>query len=255
MLRYTLMAVILLSFFNCKEKENQIITPEQSAEEIIEKSIEVAGGYLFDQSEINFDFRDLHFQAIRDQGKFQLERHFKDSSSEIRDVLSNSGFERFRDGEEIELADSTVSKYSNSVNSVHYFSVLPYGLNGKAVHKEYLDGIEIKGKKYHKIKITFSEDGGGKDFEDEFIYWIDKELFTVDYLAYSYIENDGSQGFRFRKAYNERLVNGLRFADYDNYKPETSDINFENLDELFSANKLQLLSKIELKNIEVKLLN
>lgn len=254
MLRNTLIMVLLLSFFNCKEKEQHIVAPE-SAEEIIEKSIEVAGGNLFDHSEINFDFRDLHFKAIRNKGKFQLERHFKDSLSQIRDVLNNSGFERFSDGKKVELADSTVSKYSNSVNSVHYFSVLPYGLDGKAVRKEYLDSTKIKGKDYHKIKVTFSEDGGGEDFEDEFIYWIDKTLYTVDYLAYSYKENDGSQGFRFREAYNTRMVNGLRFADYDNYKPETSDINFESLDQMFSANKLKLLSKIELRNIEVTLID
>ena len=254
MLRNVLIMVVVLSFFNCKEKENQNAAT-LSAEDIIKKSIEVAGGKLFDHSQIDFDFRDIHYTAIRDNGKFQLERHFKDSLSDIRDVLSNSGFERFSNGEKVQLADSTASKYRNSVNSVHYFSVLPYGLDGKAVHKEDLGITEIKGKAYHKIKVTFSEDGGGEDFEDEFIYWIGKDSFTMDYLAYTYKENDGSQGFRFREAYNVKIINGLRFADYDNYKPETSTIKLEDMDELFSTNKLQLLSKIELKNIEVKVLN
>ncbi len=254
MLRKVLIMFVLLSFFNCKEKDSQNATPK-SAGDIIEKSIEVAGGKLFDHSKITFDFRDIHYTAIRNNGKFELERHFKDSLSAIRDVLSNSGFDRFTNGEKVQLADSTVSKYSNSVNSVHYFAVLPYGLNGKAVHKEDLGSKEIKGKSYHKIKVTFSEDGGGEDFEDEFIYWIDKASYTVDYLAYTYKEMDGSQGFRFRDAYNTRMVNGLRFADYDNYKPENSKIDFEEMDELFSTNKLQLLSKIELKNIRVEVLN
>lgn len=253
MLRNVLIMVVLLSFFNCKDNEKRVSV--KSADDIIKQSIEVAGGDLFDDSQINFDFRDLHFKAIRDHGKFQLERHFRDSLSEVRDVLSNSGFERFRDGEKVQLADSIVSKYSNSVNSVHYFSILPYGLDGKAVHKEDLGFVEIKGNDYHKIKVTFSEDGGGDDFEDEFIYWIDQEMHTVDYLAYSYKETDGSQGFRFREAYNVRMVNGLRFADYDNYKPEHSNINLGEMDELFSTDKLKLLSKIELNNIEVKALN
>ena len=254
MLRNVLIMVVLLSFFNCKDKEIKIATTE-SAEDIVNKSIEVYGGDLFDNSQIDFDFRDIHYQAIRNNGKFQLERHFKDSISEIRDVLSNYGFERFKDGQKVELSDSIVSLYSNSVNSVHYFSVLPYGLDGKAVHKENLGSIEIKGKDYHKIKVTFSEDGGGEDFEDEFIYWINKGGLTVDYLAYSYKELDGSQGLRFRESYNARMINGLRFADYDNYKPETSNANLEALDELFNTNTLKLLSKIELKNIAVKALN
>ncbi|WP_223266394.1 DUF6503 family protein [Gelidibacter gilvus] len=254
MLRNVLILVVLLSFFNCKEKESQISKTE-SAEDIIKESIEVAGGDLFDRSDINFDFRDMHYRAIRNHGRFQLERHFKDSLSEIKDVLSNSGFERLRDEEKVHLSDSLTSLYSNSVNSVHYFSVLPYGLDGKAVHKIYLGSKEIKGKDYHKIKITFSEDGGGEDFEDEFIYWIAKDSFSVDYLAYSFKELDGGMGFRFREAYNIRMSSGLRFADYNNYKPTTSDVNLENLDDLFIADKLQLLSKIELKNFEVNLLN
>lgn len=253
MLRNVLIAVVFVSFFNCKENDKEISKP-LSAEAIIAKSIEVSGGKLFDHSNISFDFRDIHYTANRDHGKFQLERQIKDSLSVIRDVLNNSGFERFREEEKVQLEDSIISKYSNSVNSVHYFSVLPYGLDGKAVRKKYLGSTEIKGKDYHKIKVTFSEDGGGEDFEDEFIYWIEKELFTVDYIAYTYKEV-GGQGFRFREAYNTRMVNGLRFADYDNYKPETSNVKLEDLDELFNTNKLQLLSKIELKNIEVKVLN
>lgn len=254
MLRNVLILVALLSFFNCKKKENPKNKIE-SAEVIIEKSIEAAGGELFDRSDINFDFRDIHYRALRDQGKFQLERHFKDSLSEIRDILDNFGFERFRDEEKVHLSDSLTSLYSNSVNSVHYFSVLPYSLDGKAVHKAYLGSKEIKGKDYHKIKVTFSEDGGGDDFEDEFIYWIAKDSFSVDYLAYSFKELDGEIGFRFREAYNIRMSNGLRFADYKNFKPTTPEVNLEKLDDLYIADKLQLLSKIELKNVQVELLN
>lgn len=254
MLRSVLLWFVLLSLFNCKDNGPQVNKIE-SADDIIKKSIEVAGGNLFDRSEINFDFRDIHYRAIRDHGKFQLERRFRDSVSEIKDVLSNSGFERFREGEKVQLVDSLANLYANSVNSVHYFSVLPYSLDGKAVHKTYLGSKEINGKDYHKIKVTFSEDGGGEDFDDEFIYWIDKEQFSVDYLAYSFKEIDDSLGFRFREAYNPRIINELRFVDYNNFKPAFADVNLEKLDDLFIAGKLQLLSKIELKNIQVHVLN
>ncbi len=254
MLRKVLIVFVLISFYNCKEKENEIGTI-MSAEDIIKKSIEVAGGSNFERSDINFDFREIHYRALRNRGIFQLERHFKDSISDIKDVLSNSGFERFSDAQKIQVSDSLAALYSASVNSVHYFSVLPYGLDGKAVHQTYLGSKEIKGKDYHKIKITFSEEGGGEDFDDEFIYWIDKEKFVINYLAYSYKELDGSLGLRFREAYNSRRIAGLHFVDYNNFKTTTSDVDLEDLDDLFITEKLQLLSKIELKNIEVKLLN
>lgn len=251
MVRSFLPLLVFVFCFNCKEKDPQ----PTSADAIIQHAIEVAGGDLFDQSDINFDFRDIHFRAYRNNGVFQLERHFKDSLSGITDVLKNSGFERFRDNENISLVDSLVSLYSASVNSVHYFSVLPYGLDDEAVRKTYLGTKEIKNKDYHKIKITFSAEGGGEDFDDEYIYWIQKDNATLDYLAYSFKEEDGSLGFRFREAYNARQVNGLRFLDYNNYKPTTSGVALEELDDLFLKDKLELLSKIELKNIEVKVLN
>ena len=94
MVRKVLILVVLLLFFNCKEKEPQR-SKTASAEDIINTAIEVAGGPLFGRSDINFDFRDRHYRALRYQGRFELERRFKDSLGEIKDVLSNSGFERF----------------------------------------------------------------------------------------------------------------------------------------------------------------
>lgn len=253
MFRNAFFIVGLLFVFGCKQKQNHEIA-ELSAEEIVNQSIEAAGGDVFKHSTIDFDFRDMHYKAVRKNGSFRLERQFKKANSEIRDVLSNSGFERFEDDEKVQVSDSLASLYSASVNSVHYFSVLPNGLNDKAVHKKSLGTVNIEGKDYYKIKVTFSEDGGGEDFDDVFIYWINKTSFNVDYLAYSFKEKDGL-GYRFRKAYNARVVNGLRFVDYNNYLPENSVLKIEDLDDLFMANKLQLLSNIELRNIKVEVLN
>lgn len=232
--------------FNCNEKQREIV----DADDIIRKSIEISGGNKIGTSVIEFDFRDAHYKAKRDDGKYEFIRFSKDSVNSILDYLTNSGFKRTINDSLVTVADSMASKYSASVNSVHYFSVLPYGLDGKAVHKRYLNAIEIKGKPYHKIEVTFSQDGGGEDFEDVFIYWIHTETNKVDYLAYSYKEDDG-KGLRFREAYNERYINGIRFVDYNNYKPKGSNFDLENLDQLFIEKKLELLSKIELENVTV----
>ena len=85
------------------------------------------------------------------------------------------------------------------------------------------------------------------------MYWVDKKDFTVDYLAYKYAVNGG--GIRFRKAYNERGIEGIRFVDYKNYKPETLDVSLQDLDTLFENDKLELLSIIENTEVTVKLLN
>ena len=222
----------------------------KDADEIINKSIEVSGGEFIAHSIIQFDFRDKHYKAKREDGIYQFERMFKDSIGTVHDVLNNNGFKRLVDSQRIEISNVKEKAYTSSVNSVHYFSVLPFGLHDKAVNKSYVGNIEIKGKLYLKIHVSFNEEGGGEDFDDKFIYWVNAQNYKVDYLAYSYSENSG-KGFRFREAYNERYIKGIRFVDYKNFKPQEENIVFENMDNLYLNNKLELLSVIELKNINV----
>tara|TARA_R110002049_G_scaffold174462_5_gene341670 strand:+ start:9919 stop:10485 length:567 start_codon:yes stop_codon:yes gene_type:complete len=174
-----LLFLLALLLFNCKKEL-------QDADAIVRKSIEVSGGELLKNSIIGFEFRDRRYSASRYKGEFSLSRLTLNASDSIFDILANNGFDRFVNGKRIILEDSMATKYSASVNSVHYFSVLPYGLNDRAVKRTYLGKTQIKGKDYYKIKVTFNENGGGEDFEDVFIYWINAETFKADYLAYSY---------------------------------------------------------------------
>ena len=60
---------------------------------------------------------------------------------------------------------------------------------------------------------------------------------------------------RFREVYNERYKNGLRFVDYNNYKAESDALELSELGRAFENNQLELISKIQLKNVTVNLLN
>lgn len=241
--------LFLTVLISCKQNT----TPEvaaPNATNIVNEAIKIAGGDTILTSTLTFKFRDKTYKAVRDGGAFTLNRTFIDSVGTIRDVLSNTRFERFVNNEVVKVPDSLVDTYSNAVNSVHYFSILPVGLNDGAVYKTYLDTVTINKKSYHKIKVTFSEENGGEDFDDVFVYWFSTEDYKLDYLAYQYHVNGG--GIRFREAFNERYINGARIVDYNNYKPETIDINIETIDALFKNKKLQLLSKIELENVSVE---
>lgn len=241
--KITLLIIFSFLFISCNQKE-------LDANQIVSKAIEVSGGKRYDSAKISFTFRDKHYKSTRNNGEFQLERFQKDSlGNEIIDVVNNNGFKRSKNNQEIKLADSTASAYSNSVNSVHYFVQLPYGLNGDAVNKKLLGKDSIKGKEYYEIKLTFNQEGGGTDYEDEYLYWINTNTFTVDYLAYSYHVNEG--GIRFRAAFNPRMVNGLRFVDYKNFAEDDLSTPLENLDELYEAGELKLFSEIITDDVEV----
>ncbi len=239
---FFLMALILVA---CKEE--QVLNEQQ----VIDKAIEAAGGTSYNDLQLNFDFRGKHYQVKRDNGSYAYKRIWTDSIGKIADIVTNTGFERMINEEAVQVPDSMASKYTSSINSVQYFTLLPFGLNDTAVNKELLENEEIKETNYHRVQVTFDQEGGGEDFEDVFIYWINSETYKVDFLAYSYNEDDGV-GMRFREAYNERYIGNIRFVDYNNYKAETNDVKLTDLGKLFDSGKLKLLSKIENTNISVK---
>jgi len=253
-MKYISILVLTFLMVSCKNEKKEVEKKMLTATEIINKSIEISGGNIFENSIIHFDFRDKHYSAQRKNGQFEFTRRSVENQNDsIRDILNNAGFVRKINGVFTNVVDSMATKYAASVNSVHYFSVLPYGLNNDAVNKRLLGDEKIKSKDYYKIKVTFSQDGGGEDYEDIFVYWLDKESFKVEYLAYSYKEEDGI-GMRFREAYNERYIDGLRFVDYNNFKAQVSEVALEDLGKAFDNNQLKLLSKIELKTIKVDLI-
>lgn len=236
--------ILLITFFSCNPQKNKI-----AAEDIIDKTIIYSGSNKIINSKIKFDFRDKSYSAIRKNGKFTLTRSF----DSIRDVLTNNGFTRYVNDKALELPKAESLKYENAVNSVHYFSVLPYGLHDAAVKKRLLTPSTVNNKEYHKIEITFTEEGGGEDFEDVFIYWIGKEDYLIDYLAYSYRTNGG--GMRFRVLKEQCVKGGVRFVDYYNYKPLDKTIKLIDIDKAYENGQLKKVSEIVLKNIKVSVLN
>ncbi|MCH4823563.1 deoxyribose-phosphate aldolase [Gramella lutea] len=225
---------------------------ELSVSQIVDKAIKNAGGERYENAEIDFVFRNIKYKSIRNGGEYQLERKLQDSlGNEVHDILNNEGFKRLMNDSLVKVSDSMKVVYGNSVNSVHYFAQLPFGLNDSAVNKQLIGKDSIAGREYYEVKVTFSENGGGTDHEDEYMYWIDTQNFEVDYLAYNFEENDG--GVRFRKAFNHRIIEGIRFVDYENYKYEDIYIPLKSLDSLYEKRELDLLSLIETKSVNVEL--
>lgn len=244
-MKYIIILFSAIFLFSCQEEKQEI-----TAEEIINKTIEKAGGERYSQAVIEFNFRDHTYKSIRNRGEFSLERIRIDTVGTIRDVVSNIGYQRYFNDSLVRIPDSMAVRYQSSVNSVHYFAHLPYGLKDKAVNSSLAGETMIKGEPYYELKITFQQEGGGADHHDEFMYWIHQENFTVDYLAYKFLVNDG--GIRFREAFNIREIEGIRFADYKNYSIDDFNTPLNELDQLYEEGKLELLSVIETEVVSVE---
>lgn len=245
---YYLIAIVCVFLFitSFSKQKNDLFDFSQK---VIDQCIKVHGGKAFTKAHYSFDFREKSFIYKRNKDQFQYTRTFIDKKGdEIKDVLTNEKFVRSVNSKVAVLDDKKRRAYSDALNSVHYFAFLPYFLNDAAANKKYLGLTTIKNIPYHKIQVTFTEEGGGTDHDDVFVYWIREGDFTLDYLAYSYHVNGG--GVRFREAYNQRQVGKIRFQDYVNYKHQNKSFPVEKMDEAFENGQLKELSRIDLVNVK-----
>ena len=248
MKNYVCAATVWLGLIGCQLSSDA--PSSGKAQRIIDQAIAAHGGEALSSTHISFNFRKKHYEVQLNQGQFTYESTGEDSTgARVHDVLTNDSFTRTVNGQPVGLTEEDQQRYGNSLNSVVYFVLLPYPLNDPAVNKEYVGETTLAGEPYHKIRVTFGQEGGGTDFDDEYIYWIHRDRHTMDYLAYSFEVNGG--GTRFREAYNAREIEGIRFADYINYESTVADFALKDYDQRFEAGKVKELSRIETEHVTV----
>lgn len=221
-------------------------TSDNKAVEVVNRAIDVHGGDLFQKKKFSFNFRGKQHTVSQDNGSYMYDRTFVEDGDEIRDILNNGVFKRYVNGKDSDKSEKQLSRAFEDVNSVSYFAMLPYKLNDAAVIKKYEGEIKIKGKVYDKVRVTFQGEGSGDSPDNIFYYWFNQETGFMDYLGYT------KGGFRFRAAYNQRVIEGVMFADYVNYSGGIYKANaLEEYDQLYNADKLKELSRIILEDVSV----
>ena len=218
-------------------------TTDKKALKIVQQCVAVHGDKHYKNFDIAFDFRQYKFKIKNKDAQFQYERTTQDSLKRtIHDVLNNAGFMREINGEKQTLSEKDENRYREGINSVAYFVMLPFKLLDAAVNLAHVGTTTIDNQQYDKIKVWFDTEGGGKDHQDIFCYWINQKTHTLDYLAYA------NGGPRFRKATKRVTVDGIVFQDYDNYEIFDKTLPTSEYDKLFVEGKAKLLSKIEQTN-------
>lgn len=229
-------------------KDDKIVAEKQfsKADSLVNKTIEAHGGDLYNRADYSFVFRGKKYRFENDGSSFEYSSEEQKNDSLIKDVLINDRFERYINNNLQSLNKKDISKYSEALNSVIYFVTLPYKLQDASVNKKFIEEITIKEKQYDVVGVTFGQDGGGKDFDDEFHYWINKQTHKIDYIAYNYHTNNG--GVRFRTAFNTRVIDGITFQDYINYEAPIGTA-LKDLPILYEQGKLKEVSQVLTENI------
>lgn len=255
MTKYATVALFCLVVLSCtpKEEKTSATPPKSKVQEVVDNAIAFHGMEGLNNAKFSLTFREMDYTYLNQNGMYEYSRTQTDSTGAIVvDRMDNDSLIRTINGETADITEERRAAYTRSVNSVIYFFRLPFGLNDPAVIKEYMGETDIKGKSYHEVKITFEQEGGGEDFDDVFIYWFDKEDYSMDYMAYLYHTDGG--GMRFREAINPRKISGMLIQDYINLKPENEDIDIMTIDELYNDGKLIELSRIINEKVVIEIL-
>ncbi|MFT5821762.1 MAG: hypothetical protein ACI8ZM_003016 [Crocinitomix sp.] len=236
--------ILLLFIYSCGSVSDEAMDeiPIDPTAQLMESVADAHGElgnyvFVFRENSYSFEITDSSYSYTKEVDTDTLLR---------KDLLTNEKFERFENGELLNLSQEDSDRYAESLNSVIYFTCLPLNLSDPAVNRALKSNIDIKNITYDVMEVTFDEEGGGTDHDDIFYYWFNKETHQMDYMAYSYAVNGG--GVRFRSAYNSRMIDGMRFQDYINYGAPVGT-PLDSLPILFEQNKLEELSSIESEEV------
>lgn len=207
---------------------------------------------ISDGLRLGFTFRDKDYAVTRRNGQYEYTVRYRDEAGQLHQgTLSNEGYIHQVNGGWASMSPKDSAARAEALNSVVYFALLPAPLADPAAQKVYEGRDTLRGKAYHRLRVTFTPEGGGKDHDDVYLYWFDADDYSMDYLAYSFKDNGG--GTRFRAATNSRRVNGILFQDYLNYRGPVSADSLRYIASLYKQGQLPLLSEINLSRISIRL--
>jgi len=223
----------------------KVFSPKATA--VLAKALKAHGGDLYEKAHYQFMFRDKTYTFQNDGADYRYEVSSEKDGNAIIDVLDEGTLIRTVNGEVSELSRKQYNAAMESLNSVIYFVTLPHKLQDQAVNLKYGGEVSIKDFKYETLIVTFDQEGGGVDHDDQYRYWINLATGRIDYLAYNY--QTGKGGVRFREAFNPRIVEGILFQDYVNYKAPVGT-PLDSLPRMLERLELEQLSLIETEEVE-----
>lgn len=231
-----------------------------SAERIVAQARRAHGSARLDTATVRFVFRGDCYDLRRDDDRrLTVERVYRDTvPGETgpyvllwRERYGPGGVSRDVPGTRSggPLSGQEARGVETVLNSVAYFALLPYNLSDPAVRLRRLPDAVIRGAPYRTVEVTFVPEGGGRDWQDRFVYWFHRDRHTLDYLAYRYHTDEG--GTRFRVATNARTVGGVRWQDYENYTDTTLGDRIEAYPARLGTPTLVRVSDVVLERVAV----
>lgn len=243
--RHMMSTLVILTVFSCQSgnRDQMPVENHQNVPSWVNGMWQTHGELI----DAQFEFREAIYSFSHDKSGYRYTKKIANDSIQQLDILTEDQFLRIVNGDTLDLTTKESDAAAASLNSVIYFVCLPQKLKDPAARLKEMETTTMNQQPYHVLHVSFREEGGGTDFEDEFMYWINHNTGMMDYFAYRYHVNGG--GVRFRSAYNRRKVQGMIFQDYVNYEVPL-ETNLMDIPDLYEKGHLKELSRIENKNIK-----
>ena len=248
------LAVLVLTLGACGRPAPQ---GDARALALIDRARAHHGSALLDRAEVTFQFRGTPFVLRRDGGRFRYARTTTDSLGRtVEDVVDNDGTYRIIDGVEVRLDSAQAARTETAVNSVAYFALLPAPLADPAVRARLLTPDHVGGQDYDRVEVTFAREGGGRDHQDRYVYWLRQADGEIGHYAYSYLETPGdtaraATGTRFRVPLGGRRVGGVLFQDWRNLSADSLGA-LEQFGDAYDRGRTFTVSEVVLDSVHVR---
>ena len=232
-------------------------TGDAEAIALVHAARDAHGSDGLDGRTLHFTFRGTAFSTWTDGGRFRHTRTTRDSlGRETVVTVDNTGVSRTVDGQDAPFADDAERlAAAESVGSVVYFVRLPAPLTDPAVRVRSLGRDSVGGAPYDALEVTFAQEGGGRDWQDRYVYWLHPARRTVDFLAYSYRTSPGdtaraATGHRFRRVVGVQTVGGVRIQDYENLSAD-SLARLDDYPDALDAGRTFVVSTVRTENVRL----
>jgi len=248
MVRILSSVIILMLVFSCKEKDTL------TAKDILSESYKAYNSDAFFNSTIKFNIKDLEYPLHRKGHIQDFEVVRKVDTTTYKATYSNGSTSYIVNDKELPQTSMARLFIQIKLEGISYLFSIPHVFDQNAVIPKRLEDVTIKNKEYYAVDITFTR-LDEEEPENEFILYINKENFLVDYYAQDYDLAAPVKRLEFRVAHNFRTIEGITLADYFVLKSKSEDEKLSNLFKLYNDNDLEESEALKFENIEVELHN
>ncbi len=229
-------------------KGSESAPPKVERLDLVDRSIEHHGGPALERSTVALTVTSLSgsFDVVVEPGaafEYQVNREVR-GKREVT-VHTNDNVTRTLDGQPVVLDGDDQQRARDFVSQRVYFLFLPYRLNDPSVWKQDLGAEDWEGRRLRKVKVSFDA-GSSSSASSEYLYWYDPDSSELVQFAYSF-----EGGLRFRRLENVRPIDGILFADHQNYAIDGSGMSVDVITPDYLRDQMPLLSEIRLTNIVV----